>query len=94
MQCIPTLNNFNFNGQHFVQTKVFAMGTVAAPSYAAIYMDKFENICISPEIKNDCFFYRRYIDDVFIIDIGREAKPNNFLTNSITRYDSIASPSS
>ena len=56
------------------------MGTVAASSYATIYMDKFENIHIYPEIKKDCFFDIRYIDDIFIIYTGAEIKLNNFLS--------------
>ena len=89
MQHILTLNNFNFNGRHFIQTKGCAMGTVAAPSYATIYMDKFENTYIYPEIENDCLFYARYIDDIFFIYTGGEAKLNNFLTNLNMMHDSI-----
>ena len=38
----------NFNGRHFIEIKGCAMGVVEAPSYASIYMDKFENTYIYP----------------------------------------------
>ena len=50
------------------------MGTDAT----TIYMIKFENTNINTEMKNECFFYARYIDDAFIIYMGGEAKLNNF----------------
>ena len=89
MKHILTLNNFNFNGQHYIQTKGCAMGTIAAPSYATIYMDKFENTHIYPKIKNDCLFYARYIDDIFMIYTGGDAKLNNFLNDLNMTHDSI-----
>ena len=54
--------------------------TVVAFSYATIYMDKFVNAYINPEIKNNCLFYARYIGDIFIIYTGRKAQVDNFLT--------------
>ena len=89
MNHILTLNNFNFNGKHYLQIKGCAMGTVAAPPYATIYMGKFEETYIYPEINNDCLFYARYIDDIFFIYTGGEAKLLEFLTNLNTKHDSI-----
>ena len=79
MHHIPTLNNFNFNGRHFLQTKGCAMGTIAAPSYATIYMGRFEMLHIYPEINRDCLFYARYIDDIFLIYTGENEKANTSL---------------
>ena len=89
MKHVLTLNNFNFNGKHFLQIKGCAMGTVAAPSYATIYMGEFEETYIYPEINNDCLFYARYIDDIFLIYTGGETKLMDFLTNLNTKHDSI-----
>ena len=89
MNHILTLNNFNFNGRHFLQIKGCAMGTVAAPSYATIYMGHFEETHIYPDINNDCLFYARYIDDIFLIYTGGETKLDEFLTNLNMKHDSI-----
>ena len=89
MNHILTLNNFNFNGRYFLQIKGCAMGTVAAPSYATIYMGNFEETHIYPDIDNDCPVYARYIDDIFLIYTGGEKKLDEFLTNINTKHDSI-----
>ena len=68
--------------------KEFRMGTVVAPSYASIYMEKFKNTYIYPESNNSCLFYARYIDDIFILYTSRGANLNNFLTNLIIMHDS------
>ena len=47
---ILTLNNFIFNGKHYLQTKGCAMGTICAPTYANIFMGKFEETHIYPLI--------------------------------------------
>ena len=83
------LNQTKINGRHFIQRKRCGLRTVAHYSYAIIYMDKFENTYIDSEIKNDSLFCARYIDDIFIIYIGKEAKLNNFLTNLNMIHDSI-----
>ena len=89
MNHVLTLNNFNFNGRHYLQVKGCAMGTIAAPSYATIYMGHFEEKHIYPEINNDCLFYTRYIDDIFLIYTGGERKLIEFLTKLNTAHDSI-----
>ena len=65
------------------------MGTLAATSHATTYIDKFENTYFYPEIKNDCIFYARLIDDILIIYISGEAKLNNFPTNLDMMPDSF-----
>ena len=89
MNNILTLNNFNFNGRHFLQIKGCAMCIVAAPSYATIYMGQFEETHIYPKINNDCLFYARYIDDIFFIYTGQETQLEEFLTNLNMKHDSI-----
>ena len=88
MQYILALNNVNVNDRNLMQTKGCAMGIVATHLYVTMYMDKFENTNIS-EIKNDCLFYARYINDISIIYTYREAKRNNFLINLNMMQDSI-----
>lgn len=60
------LNGFEFDGNFFLQTTGTAMGTRMAPNYANIFMGNLESKFLS-----DCalrpMFYKRYIDDIFII---------------------------
>ena len=44
---------------------------------------------IYPEINNDCIFYARYIDDIFLIYTGGETKLDEFLTNLNMKHESI-----
>ena len=89
MHHILTLNSFTFNNKHFLQIKGCAMGTVAAPSYAIIFMGKFEETYIYPDINEDCLFYVRYIDDILFIYTGTETKLDNFFCSLNLRHDSI-----
>ena len=56
LKLILTLNNFVFNGINYLQKKGCAMGTACAPSYANIFMDRFEEVFIFPLLTNlsDC----------------------------------------
>ena len=54
---ILTLNNFVFNGIHYQQKFVCAMGTICAPNCANIFMRKFEKTCIYPNINLFSNFY-------------------------------------
>ena len=65
------------------------MGTVAAPSYATIFMGNFEEKYIYPVISKECLAYYRYIDDIFLIYTGGETKLIEFLTNLNTQHDFI-----
>lgn len=60
------LNSFEFNGSFFLQTSGTAMGTKMAPNYANIFMGNLEsNFLASRSLKP--LFYKRYIDDIFLI---------------------------
>ena len=63
---VLTKNNFQFNGQHFLQIKGVSMGSKVSPSFAILYMDYFESTHVytyqlQPTV------YLRYIDDIFMI---------------------------
>ena len=64
---ILTLNNFVFNGIHYLQKIGCAMGTICAPNYANIFMEKFEKTYIYPYIYQFSNFYCRFINDIFFI---------------------------
>ena len=69
-----TMNNFLFNGLHYLQTKGCAMGTKCAPLYANIFLGKFEKDHFYPRIKGDC-----YIDDILMIWTGSKHELDELL---------------
>ena len=64
---ILTLNNFIFNSTNFLQLSGVAMGTKCAVIYANLFMSHFEEIHIYDLIRNHCPFYKRFIDDIFLL---------------------------
>ena len=64
---MPTMvlrkNNFTFNGDHYLQINGTAMGTKMAPSYANIFMGKFEKQLLESSIESPLSWHR-FIDDV------------------------------
>ncbi|XP_066291082.1 uncharacterized protein [Branchiostoma lanceolatum] len=61
---ILNLNNFEFNGGHYIQVQGTAMGTRVAPSYANIFMGKFEEQHVYKRNLKPLVWWR-YIDDIF-----------------------------
>jgi len=56
-------NNFEFNGDHYLQIQGTAMGTKMAPSYANIFMGRLENqLLASVSLKPSMWL--RFIDDI------------------------------
>ena len=85
------MNNFEFNGKHYLQIGGTAMGTKVAPSYANLFMGKLEDKLLSEAKKMGLkpALYLRFIDDIFVIwDQGEENLKRfiNFLNES---HDSI-----
>ena len=89
LQLILTLNNFVFNGKHYIQTKGCAMGTKCAPSYANIFMGYFEEKFIYPLIAHLSSFYVRYIDDVFLIWTGSIEQFEQFIQDLNKKHPTI-----
>ena len=79
LRLILTLNNFIFNDTNFLKTNGIAMGTKCAPSYANLFMGKFEETFILPKLLNKCPLYLRYIDDIFFIWENSEAELKSFI---------------
>ena len=67
---ILTLNNFIFNSTNYLQISGVAMGTKCAVIYANLFMSHFEETHIYPLIANKCPFYKRFIDDIFLLWTG------------------------
>ena len=69
---ILTLNNFNFNGIHYLPKQGCAMGTICTPSYANIFMGKFERNFMYLCLQTFSNFYCRFISDIFLLWNGSE----------------------
>ena len=66
IRMILTMNNFSFNDKHYLQTHGTAMGTRMAPSYANLFLAKFETDALS-RAPFQPFIWWCYIDDIFMI---------------------------
>ncbi|CAJ0955171.1 unnamed protein product, partial [Ranitomeya imitator] len=65
---VLTRNFFMFEDQFFIQKRGTAMGSNMAPPYANIFMDQFEMSFVYTQ--SYATYWRRYIDDVFLIWTG------------------------
>lgn len=73
-----TRNDFEFNGQFYLQVKGTAMGKVFAPSYANIYMSQWESSALASCPKQPLHYYR-YLDDIWGIWDHSEEEFHQFL---------------
>ena len=89
MWLILTLNNFIFNGLNYLQIKGCSMGSNCSPSYATIFMGKFEEQFIYPAIRGLHILYLRCIDDIFIIWTGTKEGFKEFIKELNLRHPSI-----
>ena len=76
---ILTMNNFSFNDKHHLQTHGTAMGTRMPPSYANLFLAKFETYALS-RASFQPFIWWRYIDNTFVI-WTRSAQDLNTVTS-------------
>jgi hypothetical protein len=60
------MNNFDFNGKHYLQVGGTAMGTKVAPSFANIFMANFEDKFVY-SYHTQPLIWLRYIDDIFMV---------------------------
>ena len=87
MWLILTLNDFIFNGLDYLQG--CSMGSNCSPSYATIFMGKFEEQFIYPTIRGPHRLYLRYIDDIFVIWTGTEERFKEFIEELNLRHRSL-----
>ena len=66
LQVVLTNNYFDFNGKHYHQKSGTAMGTKLAPSYANLFMSKFEQDNVYTYHLQPTL-WKRFIDDIFLI---------------------------
>jgi len=60
------MNNFTFNGRHYLQKHGTAMGTKMAPSFANLFLAKFEHDAL-PNAPYLTHTWLRFLDDIFFI---------------------------
>ncbi len=91
LRLVLTCNNFEFNGEHYKQIKGTAMGTKVAPTFANIFMGKFENDHIyTHSLYAKVLVWLRFIDDIFFIFTGTLTELKQFHNDlNHTRYNSI-----
>lgn len=77
---ILELNNFEFNGEHYVQTSGTSMGTKIGPNYANIFMGILENNFLATRDLKP-LYYKRFIDDIFLIWHHGEAALHSFIAD-------------
>ena len=81
-------NCFEFYGTYYKQLQGTAMGTKLAPAYANIFMGYLEhNILSQAPLKPS--FYKRYIDDIFILWPHSETDLTKFLSAMNNFHPSI-----
>ena len=66
LEVVLTNNYFEFNGKHYHQMSGTAMGTKLAPSYANLFMTKFEEKYVYTYPLQQKL-WKRFIDDIFVI---------------------------
>ena len=85
---VLTLNNFVFNCTHCLQTMGCAMA-ICAPSYASIFIARFEAKHIYPHVKEMSLLYLRYIDNIFMIWNGTKAELMTFIKELNEQHKTI-----
>ena len=71
--------------KNYLQIRGCAVGTARAPSYASIFMTRFEEKHIYTFIKNKVELvelYLRYIDDIVFVWKGSEKELKNFFNEN------------
>lgn len=66
-------NDFRFLDQTYLQTTGIPMGIKYAPSIANLYMGAYDELFVR-EGGSDVVFYKRFLDDIFGVWVGQEAK--------------------
>jgi len=81
-------NNFEFNGNRYLQKQRTAIGTSMAPSYANIFMNRLERCLIkNAEVKPRIWW--GYIDNIFIVWTEGEEKLRKFIDYLNSAHETI-----
>ena len=78
LEIVLKSNTFEFNNKCYIQLQGTAMGTRLAPAYANIFMSKLEETILSTTPLKP-IYYKRFIDDIFILWPHPIADLNKFI---------------
>ena len=81
-------NNFEFNGENYLQKLGTAIGTRMAPSYANLFMDRLERSLLDG-YHTKPYTWFRFIDDIFMVWTAGEEELKNFLEYLNSAHDTI-----
>ncbi len=81
-------NNFEFNGQNYLQVGGTAMGTKVAPTYACLFMADLEQKILQNAPSQPALLLR-YIDDLFMIHTGTPVELQEFIDYCNSFHPSI-----
>ena len=88
LEHVLKLNNFMFNGEHYIQISGTAMGTKMAPSYANIFMGRLErSLLLRAPFKP--LSWLRFIDDIEMKWVENRDCLNDFITFANSFHNSI-----
>ena len=80
MRMIRTMNNFEFDNNHFIQLHGTAMGTRMAPTYANLFVGDLEEKLLA-QFPLKPYLWWRYIDDIFMVWTHGEDKLEDFINH-------------
>ena len=85
---VLTKNNFQFNGENYLQVLGTAMGTRMAPSFASLFMGKLEMDFLDSCGKTP-LIWLRFLDDIFMVWNHSEQELHEFISKINKFHDTI-----
>ena len=82
-ELVLTMNNFTFNGKHYIQRRGVSMGQKVGPAYACLFMGYLEQQFLSAYQGPKPTQMFRYIDDF----VGIASCPENDIKNFIAAFN-------
>ena len=88
---ILTLNNFEFENNHYLELQGTAVGTKMPPAYANLFMGDLEQKILAQSPLKSLVWWC-YIDDILMIWPHGEEKLNEFVNLLYSSHEDISSP--
>ena len=88
MRMILTMNNFEFDNNHFIQLHGTSMGTRMVPAYTNLFMGDLEEKLLT-QFPLKPYLWWRYIDDIFMVWTHGEDKLQDFINHINSLHSTI-----
>ena len=88
MRMILTMNNFEFDNNHFIQLHGTAMGTRMAPAYANLFMGDLKKKLLA-QFPLKPYLWWRYIDNILMVWTNGEMKLEDFINHINSLHSTI-----